>query len=333
MKKVLSSVLVLLAVLAFWTTVQAQPKVVLKIASIAPEKTPWVNSLEKWKNNTHEASKGEIEIKLFHSGQLGNEFDVLKQVRRGRISGAGFSAAPFSESFPELALMATPYLFEDIKIHDCIYDTVLNKEFDALLEKKDLKVLQWLDAGTVHVYAKDDLSDPTSARGYKVRVALHPISRLLWTSLSANGVELPYIETPPALQTGMVRGGESAALSYFGYGLNKVAPHLMLTGHYYQAGAIVLSLKVWNKLSPDHQKALVDALPGANESRTAVRGASKFLIENYKEAGGPVHELTPEQRAAWKAKVEPNWPKFVKDLGPEAEAMWPKVLEAIKTCQ
>ena len=107
----------------------------------------------------------------------------------------------------------------------------------------------------------------------------------------------------------------------------------MLTKHMHQAGSIVMNLKQWNKFSPDQQKAIKDALPDINEMRAGLRGLSQKMIDNYKAKGGPVHELTAAQRSAWKKKVEPNWPEFVKGLGPEAEALWPKILEAKKACE
>jgi len=74
-------------------------------------------------------------------------------------------------------------------------------------------------------------------------------------------------------------------------------------------------------------------MPPVTGMRATLRGTSEFLLGKYIKAGGPVHVLTDEQRAAWKAKVEPNWPAFVSSLGKGAEAMWPKVIEAQAACK
>lgn len=322
----------LLVMFAFTVPSFAESKVVIKIATITPEKTPWMNYLTKWKDNLLAESNGNIEIKLFPAGQLGNEFDVMKQVKRGRIGGAGFSAAPFNGAYPEIALLSLPFLIDKVEGFDCIIDTQLNDEYSAILEKDGMKLLKWIDAGSVNVYAKDDLSDPADAKGYKIRVSPHPSSRLLWTSLSANGIELPYVETPAALQTGMVLGGESSLLAYYAFGFSKIAPHLMLTNHYHQSGAVVLGLKLWKSLSADQQKMVMDALPPASDQRNELRAVSKAMMEKSKTAGGHAYELTEEQLLEWKKLVEPNWPNTVKKLGPKAKAFWPKVLQAKKDC-
>ncbi len=304
----------------------------IKVASIAPKGTAWIKQLERWEKAVEEATKGEIDIQIFPGGQLGNEFDVYKQVQRGRIDAASLSGAVLAQNVPELALMSTPFLFNQVKTIDCIYDGPMGQKLASLVEKKGMKHMQWGETGWVYIYAKDNLSDVGEAKGYKTRVAPQPMSRTLWSSVGANGVEIPYAETPAALQTGMVKAGESAAISFVAFGLGKVAPHFMKTAHMHQAGALVLSEKKWKSLSKDLQKAVIDSLPSVAQNRAELRGLSEYMLSEYKKKGGPVHELTDAQRTAWKKSVEPGWPDFVKSLGAGSEALWPDVLAAKKSC-
>ena len=310
----------------------AGAETVIKVATIAPDGTPWAAHLQNWEVAVEEASNGEIDLQLFLGGQLGNEFDVYKQVQRGRIDASFFSGAAMSENVPELALMSTPFLFEKSSTIDCIYDGPLGDKFAELAEAKGMKMAQWQETGWVYVYAKDDLSDVADAEGYKTRVAPQPMSRLLWDSVGANGAEIPYSETPSALQTNLVKGGESAGISYIAFGVSKVAPHFMKTAHMHQAGALMISEKAWGGLSEADQKLLVDSLPEVQGMRDGLRNITEAMLGKYAEASGTVHELTTEQRAAWVAKVEPNWPAFVEGLGGEAKTLWPQLLEAKAAC-
>ncbi len=237
-----------------------------------------------------------------------------------------------AENIPEVALMSTPFLFKDAATIDCVYDKQLGDEFSALIEDKGMKFLQWQETGWVYIYAQDDLSDVADAEGYKIRVSPTPISRVLWNSVGAAGVEIPYAEVPAALQTGLVRGGESAAISFVAFGLGKVAPHFMRTAQYHMAGAVTISNRKWNSLSKEQQQILVDGLPPVQGMRDGLRGTSEYLLGKYVEAGGPVHKLSDTQLAAWRAKVEPNWPAYVAELGDGAKAMWPQVLKAKTAC-
>lgn len=310
----------------------AQAATEIKLASIAPVGTPWIGHLEAWEKAVEEASNGEIDIVIYPSAQLGNEFDVFKQVQRGRIDAASLSGGAVSAFVKEVSLMSTPYLYDNVETIDCVYDGAFGDKLKALIAEKNVELLQWGETGWVHVYAQDDLSDVASAEGYKARVAPHEMSRMLWNSVGANGTELPYSETPAALQTGLVKAGESAEVSYVAFGLGKVAPHFMMTHHMHQAGGIVISDRTMKKLSPEHQAILRDSLPSTQSGRDAIRGMGVALVGKYEGAGGPVHRLSEEQRAAWKAKVEPNWPAFVASLGGQSEALWPEMLEAKAAC-
>ena len=324
--------LIIGTVAAGFLATAAAAQIEIKLASIAPAGTPWIGHLEAWEQNVEAATNGEIDIVIYPSGQLGNEYDTFKQVQRGRIDAASLSGGVLSAFVPELALMSTPYLFDRIETIDCVYDGAMGDTLKSLVAEKNVELLQWGETGWVHVYAQDDLSDVASADGYKARVAPHEMSRTLWNSVGANGTELPYAETPAALQTGLVKAGESAEVSYVAFGLGKVAPHLMMTYHMHQAGGIVISNRTMKKLSPEQQQILRDSLPGTQAGRDSIRQMGVALVGQYEAAGGPVHRLTDEQRAAWKARVEPNWPGFVTGLGGRSEAMWPQVLEARSAC-
>lgn len=308
-----------------------EAKTELKVATLAPEGTPWFDWIAEWKKGVEEASNGEIELQIFPSAQLGPELEVWNKVARGRIDVGVFSAAPLTEKEPATALMSTPFLFEKAETVYCVWDTQLGGDFEALLAD-NFHLISWAENGWVQVYGQDDLSDVNDAEGYKIRVAPHPMSRVMMSSANANGIEIPYADTPAALQTGLVQGGESVGISYVAFGLNKVAPHLTVTNHSHQAGVVLMGKKTWDKLTGEEKRILTEATPPIELLRKGVAGVDAFLIGKHEEGGGSVHRLTDEERAAWKAKVEPNWPTMVKQLGAEAEEMWPKVLAAKEAC-
>ena len=309
----------------------ANAKTELKVATLAPEGTPWYDFIAKWKENAETASNGELELTIYPNAQLGNELEVWSKVARGRIDIGFFSAAPMTENVPATALLSTPFLFENSETVYCVLDTELRDELTAMMSDK-FQVLNWAENGWVQVYAQDDLSDVASAEGYKIRAAPHAMSRTLMKSIGANAIEIPCADTPAALQTGLVKGGESIGVSYVAFGINKVAPHLIVTNHSHQSGVILMGKKTWEELSEEHQKILSEAAPDLSILRQGIAGMDAFLIGKHEEAGGGVHRLTADQRAAWKAMVEPNWEAMVESLGPEAVEFWPRVLEAKSAC-
>ncbi len=306
-------------------------KTELSLATIAPVGTPWYDYVEQWADRVAELSNNDIQINIFHSAQLGNEWETWTKVQRGRVDIGVFSGAVMAEKVPPLSLMSTPFLFDDEKTIYCVYDTQLKQEFTDMLEEH-AKVISWAENGWGNIYAKDDLSAVEAAEGYKSRVAPHAMSRLLWGSANANSIEVPFADTPAALQTDLIRSGEATPISYMAFGLYKVAPHYMLTQHMHQAGAIMMSPRRWTKLDEASQRVLIDAVPDINVLRSTLMNMEQMMIAKLKSEGVAVHELSDAERDAWKQAVQPNYPAYVEGLGEEAEALWPKVLEAKANC-
>jgi TRAP-type C4-dicarboxylate transport system substrate-binding protein len=57
----------------------------LRLATAAPQKTPWGAWMQGIADRVEKASGGELKIKIFFSSQLGNEQVTMRQTVRGRI--------------------------------------------------------------------------------------------------------------------------------------------------------------------------------------------------------------------------------------------------------
>ncbi len=304
----------------------------LRLATMAPPQTPWMDLLESWADNVAENSGGELTVSIYHSGQLGNEFDTARQTQRGRIDIVNMSGSALTELVPAIALMSTPFMFDSDEVLDCVYDGPFGDQLIEQIEAQGFTFLQWGETGWIYLAAQDDLTDVANAEGYRVRVAPHPISRLVWNSVGAQGVEVHFAEAPAALQTGMIRGSEAAGLSMLGFGLHQSAPHIHELRHNHQAGAMLLSDRTAARLSDEELQILRDSLLPIEEVRQGVRAVVDGAMAQYADAGGPFHQLTDEQRAAWADMITPNWPDFVADLDETAQGMWDDLLAARDAC-
>ncbi|SDQ96642.1 TRAP transporter substrate-binding protein DctP [Pseudovibrio sp. Tun.PSC04-5.I4] len=323
----LSSVLSLIA-----STGMSEAAKELTFATSAPLGTPWVDHMDAIAEKIITNSNAAITVKQFHAGQLGTEPVMVQKTVRGRIDIIGTSMTAFTTVVPEMALMGVPFLWDSYEQVDCAMDQYLTPVFEPLFAKKGLKFLQWSELGWVHAFGKNPLLTLGDMKALKVRAAPAKYSVNFWKGIGANGIVLPLAETPSALQTGMVDGGALPAMTYIAIGMNKLAPNLTLSAHLYQAGAVVMSMRTWKKLSKTEQQNISEALVPVQGLRTDVRQMADSMIVRYKESGGPVHELSAEQRAAWKAAVVPYRKELVSSIGGSAKDVWPKILAAKKAC-
>ena len=87
-------------------------------------------------------------------GELGPEENLVNGIRRGRIQVANWSGLATTAVIPEMAMLYTPFLFDDYEEADFIMDNYLFEAFSKLLAKKDVHLLQWDEIGFNQIYGK-----------------------------------------------------------------------------------------------------------------------------------------------------------------------------------
>ncbi|GHB17467.1 C4-dicarboxylate ABC transporter [Pseudovibrio japonicus] len=304
----------------------------LRFATSAPLGTPWVNHVERMIEKMSDNSGGTLQAELFHAGQLGTEPVMVQKTVRGRIDVLGSSLTAFSTVVPELALLGVPFLWDNYAQVDCAMEQHLMPVFEPLFEEKGLKFLQWSELGWVHTFGTKPFLSPDDVKAVKVRAAPAKYSVNFWTGMGANSVVLPLAETPSALQTGMVEGGTLPAVTYVAMGMGKLAPHLTLSSHLHQPAAVVMSMRTWKKLSREEQTSITNALVPLKDVRNDVRTMAESMVADFKQSGGHVYELSPEQREEWKNAVLPQRDELVRSIGGRAQEIWPKIIAAKRAC-
>jgi TRAP-type transport system periplasmic protein len=215
-----------------------------RLASVAPEGTPWLESMKRYEAAVEAASGGAIDVQLYPAGQLGDELQSLAQIRRGRIEGGFVSSAALSTIVPELSVIESPFLWSSAEELDYVVDNALFEAMRPLFAEKGLILVDVLEVGWIHLLAAKPLAAPADVKGMKPRAVETKASMGFWERLGANPVALPYTDVLSSLQTGLVNGTDNDLVSMFFAGFYKSANNLTLTNHSYNLGALVLSKTV-----------------------------------------------------------------------------------------
>lgn len=78
----------------------AQPKYVIKFATVAPEGSAWMKQMEALDREIRSKSKGQLGFRIYAGGVAGDELDVLKKIHIGQIQCAAFSGKVLARSCP-----------------------------------------------------------------------------------------------------------------------------------------------------------------------------------------------------------------------------------------
>ncbi len=289
--------------------------------------TPWHDGWKRFERRVREAGHPGLELQMSVNGQLGTEETILNQARRGRIQYAGLSLHGMSSAVPELSVILAPYLFESHEEVDFVTDNYLTPVFTEMLAERGLAFIQWSEVGWNHIYCREPRLEPGEFRGVKMRASTAVAPQVFTDAIGADNIPLPFDETLPALQTGLIECGQSGGGQYLLSGIAEEAPHYMLTRHAYDSGVQFANSQWLDSLPEEARQALENALDGQQENRGIVRGAVAELEREWQEAGRVAfHKLSEEQRVRWRAATEGSHRKLIERIGGRAQEIYDLIL-------
>ncbi len=306
----------------------------VKFATVAPEGSPWTNELSKLKKRIESESNGQIKIKVYPGGQMGGENEILQQVIRGKLQGAGLTAGALANTIKELNVLEIPYLFSGFEQADCILDKHVLDDYKALFESKGLIFVTWAENGYRSIGTKSKLiKTPDDMKGIKIRIQESPVHIAFWKQLGVSGIPIAIPEVLPSLQTGVVEGFDNTPLFTLAAEWQTAIKYFSLTRHIYQPAAIVYSKKFWDTLDDDQKKILLGEGNGiAPSARQAVRAIEKNMIATLKKADVEVYEPSAGDLAGFKSAAAAMAGPIVTKIGGNSKAIYDKIVSAKKAC-
>ena len=84
----------------------------IRAATIVAPTFPYVPGLLKFKEVVEKETKGRVEVKVFHSGQLGGERDINEGIQQGTVQ-MGIGAGALANFAPIVNILQLPFLIKN----------------------------------------------------------------------------------------------------------------------------------------------------------------------------------------------------------------------------
>jgi TRAP-type transport system periplasmic protein len=308
----------------------ADAPIILKLATIAPEGTPWAEQVQQYKAQVEATTKGRLRIKPFLGGALGDENQTVAECRRGAIPMWGGTTGALATSVPEISLLELPYLLRGPEDADHILDQVLLEDLRQRLAARGFVLVLWAENGFRSFGTKwGPVRTPADLKGHKMRSQESLVHLETYRALGALPQPIAVTEVLPALQTGVVDGFDNTPLYTFAASWHLAIKHFTLTEHVYQPAAVLASKREFDRLPADLQKALTADLGGlTNQGRTSVREMNPLLIQNFTSAKIPVYKPSAAERAVFARATKGVYEKYVRAV-PAARPLLDRIQKAL----
>ena len=321
MSKLLKSFLqvcVALGLLCGQTTSWSAPASQLRLGTLAPKNSLYHRQLmevgEVWRN----AQGGNAKFVVYPDGSQGGETELARRMRIGQLQGALLSVVGLREIEPSIAaLQSMPLLFKTWEEVDYV-----REKMRPAMEKKFLDkgfvVLAWGDAGWVRFFSKEPAFKPDDYQKMKFFAwGGEADQQEIMKSMGYTPVPLETSDILPSVQTGMINVVPSTPYFALASQVYTMAPHMLEINWAPIVGALVVTKKAWDDMSPETQLAVRAAGDKAGvQLRAKARLEVDEAVDAMKKRGLIVNKPNAEQMRAWNDLADKLYPRIRGTLVP-----------------
>ncbi len=298
-------------------SVWAAPSMVLKMALGDTKESEMGVVGETFKKYVEEKSGGAIEVQTFYSGALGDETETIHNVRRGTLDLTCVGIANTVPFVKELGMLTLPYMFNSLDEVVAATNGESAKILTDYALKGGFRPLTWTYTDFRYISnAKRPITKMADIQGLKFRVPQSAVLLASYKSWGASPVPISWSETFTALQQGVVDGQCYGYIGFRAMKFNEANQKYITEIHYtYQLQPLIMSERVFKKMTPEQQQLMVDAGKAAQEAvlQYQIEQSSKAK-EELVGLGVVVSQLENEEE--WKqAAVGQVWPEMADFVG------------------
>ncbi len=266
----------------------AQAQYNLNLSTSQVLQDPLVVAMQGAKERIEERSEGQVTVTIYPSSQLGEDNDVLEQIRGGAPIAVLVDAGRLAPFKQELGILAAPYLVEDYSQYAAVTSSPVYEGWvEELAESSGIRLLNynWFQ-GTRQMFTQTPIAAPADLAGVRVRTIDAPSWIATVAAMGATPAPMAWAEVYSALQLGAIDGAEAQLTGAFGIKLQEVTTNVAFTNHIQLFTGLATSEAWWSELPEDLQTIVSEELSAAGDEATAGTVDKLAEVQTEMEAAG-----------------------------------------------
>ena len=295
--------------------------------NVTPSETSvWMVAAETFKEMVEEGTEGRYQVNIYPNEQLSSG-DMVKgcEMLFTGVTDLDLHSVINMTGFEEkLTVVTMPWLFTNG------YDSV----DEILFEGEGGQVLMDLVAskGAVPLALGENgfrqitnnvrpISSPEDMKGLKIRTPAINMYVELFKSLGADPTSMNFSEVFTALQQGTIDGQENPYDTIRSGKIQEVQKYMTIWNYSYDPIVLSASSKLWDSLSDEDKAVFQEAAEVACAKEVEEsRKMDSEIVQEFKDSGMEVTELTAEQVAAFQEAVAPIYEQYRDVIGEDVFA-------------
>jgi TRAP-type C4-dicarboxylate transport system substrate-binding protein len=176
----------------------------LKLATLAPEGSTWMNAMRVGAAEILERTDGRVKFKFYGGGVQGNDKQVLRKMRIGQLHGGAFTSTVLGEFQKDAVLYGMPMLFNSLEEVQFARDRMDDK-LRQLMEQAGHVNFGFAGGGFAYIMSTRPVANLDDAQGLKVWVP--DGDKVSYSAIKALGISpitMPLTDVLTGLQTELI---------------------------------------------------------------------------------------------------------------------------------
>lgn len=284
---------------------------------------------QEFKRRIEKATNGDVNIKIYHMGQLGTSAEMAEQAIDGTINFVNVAVGALGTLVPESQVFLMNYVLPDNSnaVNKVLAsDKLIRGDLGTAFQKKGLKLQAFYSEGPQVWTTNRIVRKPADFKGFKMRVMVSPVLLDAYADLGASPTPMPFGEVYGALQLKQVDGQVNPVPAIEEMKFYEVTNFMIWAGEQELVTALVSGNDWYKKLPAPRQKLIDETIAGMHGYvNEVVKRFNAERLQKIKLAKPDLQmvELTPAERAEFRKASEATHVKFEKRVRADGK----KILE------
>ncbi len=306
-------------------------KIVMNVGWSTPADSAYSIPAAKFKELVEKYTDNAVEVKLRCCAQIGTEDDAFKAMQLGTVDAYFISQNNVSPHWPLMDVFVLPYIFQS---EDHVTKVTAGPVGESI--RKQLLADTGVHLLTFGAPSYRDLFNSRQAvnsmadmKGLKLRVPKNKVMIATFQAFGAEPVPLAWSETPTALQTRTIDGGDNGTSVIKDMKFYEFSKHLVILDHFAGVAPLFASDRMMKKLNAQQAAAVRKAAEEAGAYHTAIQTKETAEIRQWLvEKGGM--SMTKPPRGPFIAAAQKVQQEFAAERGPKFTELVNQIQAAAK---
>ena len=271
--------------------------VTMNLGWATPLESTYGDLATKFEELAEKYTNGTVDVKLRCCAQIATEDDAFKALQLGTVDAYFISQNNVSPHWPLMDVFVLPYIFQStdhvVKVANGPVGERIRNQINA-----DTGVHLLTFGGPSYrdfFNSKRPINTMEDMAGLKIRVPKNEVMLATFQAFGAEPVPLAWSETPTALQTGTIDGGDNGTSVIREMKFFEFAKNLVILDHFAGFAPVFASDRFMSRLSDEQREAVLRAAAEAGEYHTQLKLTEIEEIRTWLSTEGGMAMTRPER--------------------------------------